>query len=222
MKNYLIILFCILQGCNSAAQNDSLCDKYRIITSQLVIDYQLYGDTAKLDTALHYLELALSCCSDKYSPNDKGRKLQILSIMRNYDAGMEYIATLKDPFMDDIPYYNSVLLKRFQAMKSLYQGDTAAYKQYVYSILDEITPFMIEHRATLDSFCKNDLETIWKSSLWFAQMQYYFYKSFIESSDFMLKEFDLLKHKDYNPEYIEYIELMLRDATEDFLFYYMF
>jgi uncharacterized protein YceK len=221
MRNYLIIFCCLLQGCNSVAQNDSLCEKYRMTSAELVLDYQLYGDTANLDTALYYLDMALSCCPRKYFVNDIGRKLQILSLMRDYDACIEIIPTLENPLLYEFPYYNSVLLKRFYAMRSLYQGDTATYKQYVYSILDELTPFIAEHQETLDSLCKNDLETIWKSSLWFAQTQYYFYKSFIENADFLPQEFDLLKQKGYDFEYIEYIESMLKDA-EDFLFYYMF
>jgi hypothetical protein len=218
MKNYIIIFFCVIQSCNSAAQNDSLCEKYCIASIELVFEYQLYGDSSKLDTALYYTELALPICSLKYVPNLLGRKLGIFSLMRNYDAGIKFIQTLKNPFIDDIPYYNSVLLKRFYAMKSLYEGDTATYKKYVYSILDEITSFIIEHQTTLDSLCKNDLLTIWENPLCFAQIQYYYYKSFLVSSDVLSNEFDLLKQKEYDSEYLDFIKLSLKEEG-DFLFY---
>jgi len=219
MKNYLIILFCVLQGCNSAAQDSTLCDKYNLASADLILEFEMYGDTTKLDSALHYTELALSCCPHKNYANLIGRKLGILSLQHDYDAGIELISTLEDPFLWEIPYYNSVLLKRFYAMKSLYQGDTVTYKQYVHSILEEITPFIIEHQATLDTLCKNDLSTIFKNSLSFAQIQYYYYKSIVESSDTISKELDLLKQKGYEHRYIRFIEAVFE---KDFLFYQIF
>jgi len=223
MKNYLIILFCVLQGCNSVAQSDSLCEKYRVTAAELALEYQLYSDTTKLDSALYYTELALSCCPHKHIPNLILRKLAYLTFMHNYDAGIELIPTLDNPFFYYIPYYNSVLLKRFYAMKSLYEGDTATCNQYVHSILEEITPFTAEHQATIDSLCKNDLSTIFQDSLFslcFAQMQYYYYKFYIEGADVLSQELDLLRQKGYDLEYIEYIQLGIKE--EDFLYFYMY
>jgi len=220
MKNYLIFLFCILQGCNSAAQNDSLCDKYKLAVSEFELEYKLYGDTAKLDSALYYMELVIIHCPHDSIGQLTWYKLGLLSLKHNYDAGIELIPTLKNPFFYEIPYYNSVLLKRFKAMKSLYEGDTATYKQYVYSILEEIAPFIAEHQATLDTLCKNNLSTIFKNSTYpFTQIQYYYYKSLIESDEILETELDVLKQKGYDLEYIEYIKL---GFTDDFLIYEMY
>jgi hypothetical protein len=218
MKNYIIFFFCVIQSCNSASQNDSLCEKCNIASSNLVYEFEIEGDSTKLDSALYYVELGIANCP-KYKGNLILRKLGILSFKRDYDTGIEFIPTLKNPFFDDLPYYNSVLLKRFYAMRSLSQGDTVTYKQYVYSILDAITPFMIEHQAALDSLCKNDdMSTILANSLSFLHWQYYFYRAIIEDPVVLAKEFDLLRQKGYNSQYIKMLETMYQ-GEEDFLIF---
>jgi len=224
MKNYIIILFCVLQGCSSTAQNDACCERNSNLSADFLYEYMYFttDDILKLDTALLYVELAITCCPRKSYPNLIGRKLGILSLMRNYDAGIEFIPTLTDQLLTDLPYYNSVLLKRFYAMKSLYEGDTVLCNQYVYSIIEEIAPFITEHQETIDSLCKNDLSTILKDYwyvLCFAQIQYYYYKSIVESADILYEEFNLLRQKGYDLEYIDDIK---RALENDFLFYQLY
>jgi len=219
IKKYIIFLLCILHGCNSPAQNSTLCEEYNKKSAELVFEYQMYEDISKLDSALYYIELSMPICSFKHLPNLVGRKLGILSIKHDYDAGIDYISTIADSLISIYPYYKTVLLKRFYAMKCLYEGDTIQRNKYVHSIIEDIEPFIIEQQSIIDSICKNDLSQIFQNRLFLAPQQYYFYKSIIEDSVTFKNELDKLKQKGYNPEYIELIEVICK---EDFLIYQLY
>lgn len=219
MRKYSIILFCILQSCSSSAQDAVLCEQYNTMSSELVFEFQMYGDTSKLDSALYYVEVAIPQCS-KYELLLITRKLGILSLKHDYDTGIGYIPSICDSLLDFYPYYKTILLKRFYAMKSLYEGDTILRDQYIHSIIEDITPFIIAKQGMIDTLCKNnDLSFIAHNTLSFAFGQYYYYRSIIEDKTTILNEMKLLKQKGYNPEYIEWIEAI---CEEDFLIFQLF
>lgn len=219
MKNYLIILFCILLYYNSSAQENAFCEQYNTKSSELIFEFQMYGDTAKLDTALYYIEIAIPQCP-KYEVLLVTRKLGVLSVKHNYDAGIAYIPSISDSLFDFYPYYKTVLLKRFYAMKSLYEGDSIQRDKYVHSIIEDITPFIIANQSKIDTLCKNDnISLILQNTFFFALSQYYYYRSIIEDKTTILNEMNLLKQKGYNAECIELIEAI---CEEDFLISQLF
>ena len=219
MKNYLIIMFCILLFYSSSAQEDAFCEQYNTMSSELIFEFQMYGDTAKLDSALYYIEIAIPQCP-KYEVLLVTRKLGVLSVKHNYDAGIAYIPSISDSLLDFYPYYKTILLKRFYAMKSLYEGDSIQRDQYVYFIIEDIAPFIIANQSRIDTLCKNDnISFILQNTLSFALSQYYYYRSIIEDKTTILNEMKLLKQKGYNAEYIELIEAI---CEEDFLIFQLF
>lgn len=219
MKKYSIILFFILQIISISGQNDTLCQNYNIKSTYLIDEFQMDGNVAKLDSALYYVEKAIPICSFRYQPNLVGRKLGILSLKHEYNIGIDYIKTINDSLLPAYPYYKTVLIYRFYAMKSLYEGDTIQRNNYINLIIENIHTFINENQTSIDNMCKEELSMIFKNTMFFTPMQYYYYKSVIEDPIIFEKELNSLLQKGYNPDYIEWIRTI---CEEDFLIFQLF
>ncbi len=219
MKFKSVILLIILISINvgvSFSQKDSISGNLSLISSNFLDEYQLFGDSTLLDSALFYNELGIINTTNM---NFIGRKLLILSLKHDYDSGLDFIKTLKNPFFPSFPYYNDVLYKRFNAMKYLYLGDSIMYYEVVNSIITEIKPYFIEKQELFDSLCKNDLNTIFKNEQYFLFFQYYYYQSLILDHDTFSQELLIMKSKGYSSECIDFIKLSCED---NFLEYNLF
>jgi hypothetical protein len=218
LKTLLLqILITAISVSVSYSQKDSIFQNLNIISANFLDEYQLFEDSTLLDSALFYTELGIVTTPTKII--FKGRKLLILSLKHDYDGGLDFIKTLKNPFFPSFPYYNDVLFKRFQAMKYLYMGDSIMYYEVVNSIITEIKPYFIEKQELFDSLCKNDLNTIFKNEQYFLFFQYYYYQSLILDHDTFSQELLIMKSKGYSSECIDFIKLSCED---NFLEYNLF
>ncbi|MBP1673263.1 MAG: hypothetical protein H6Q25_1078 [Bacteroidetes bacterium] len=211
----LIILISISVGV-SFSQKDSTSQNFSLISSNFLDEYQLFGDSTLLDSALFYTELGIVTTTNM---NFIGRKLLILSLKHDYDGGLDYIKTLNNPFSPSFPYYNDILVKRFQAMKYLYLGDSIMYYEVLNSIISEIKPYFIEKQELFDSLCKNDLNIIFKNEQYFLFFEYYYYQSLILDHDTFSHELLIMQNKGYSSECIDFIKL---NCEDNFLEYNLF
>lgn len=201
----------------SFSQTDSIYQNFTLISANFLDEYQFLEDSTLLDSALFYTEIGI--VTTPTNMNLIGRKLLILSLKHDYDAGLDFIKTLKPPFFPSFPYYNDILFKRFQAMKYLYMGDSIMYYNVVNSIISEIEPYFIEKQDFFDSLCKNDLKIILKNEQYFLFFQYYYYQSLILDHDTFTHVLMIMKNKGYNSDCIELIKLICED---NFLEYNLF
>jgi hypothetical protein len=199
------------------SQSDSLCQEINLQSSDFVNKFQTLNDSTFLDSALYYTDLGILNCSN--NDNLIGRKLFILSLKHEYDQGIQLIKTLRDPFFISFPYYNDVLLKRFYAMKSLYNRDSISYLRYINSIITDIEPYFIKNQEFFDRLCKNKLDVILNNELYFLFFQYYYYISLIWDADTFSNELMIMLNKGYNSECIDLLKMI---CSDNFLEYNVF
>lgn len=192
----------------SFSQRDSTYQDFNLISANFLNEYQLLEDSTLLDSALFYTELGLVTTTKVIFV---GRKLCILSIKHDYDAGLDFIKSINKPIFPSFPYYDDVLFKRFQAMKYLYLGDSIKYYNVVNSIIREIEPYFFEKQELFDSICKNDLELILKNEHIFLFFQYYYYQSLILDHDTFSNELIKMQNRGYHSECLDYLKLIIDD-----------
>jgi hypothetical protein len=238
IKFFLIIAFAHLYSCRSSGQKKAFCevcdtcDKYNIKIATMTYNFYWAKDISNSDSAFLHLDSALLCLDEalnvckkeeKYKRNFTIRKLNLLSIKYDYAIGIELIKQTEDSLLNMYPYYKSVILKRFYAMQCQYKGDTIKRNEYIRSIIDDIQPYIKENQYTIDTLCQNysNITVIsQKSKVFFAFIQYYYYRSIIEDNVSLAKELDLLEYqKHYNHECLEDIKYFW---AEDFLIFQLY
>ena len=172
------------------------------------------NDTLLLDSSSFYIHQAINNCK-KYNKIIIFRELTILSLKHDYDKALLFI----DKYvweMDDLPYYKSVLKKRFRAMKLQSKGNMIERNEYLKSTVSEIDEFIGLNKRKVDSLFKmKDIKDILNNPLHMAIIQDYYYKSLLYGPDSIKKELDSIqKSDDINKDFIE----MLKDfMDEDFM-----
>lgn len=218
MKKVLIYLLISFFGTGiSYPQNDTLFERFNLLSYSYLDKYQLLQDSTLLDSALYFTELGIMSNGEHIKLI--GRKLLILSIKHEYDTCLNYIKTIKDPLFSSFPYYNKVLQNRFQAMKYLYAGDSIMFYKYVDSIIVEIKPYYIQNEDLFDTLCTKDLEIIFKNEQYFLFFQYNYYLSLIMDVNSFSNVLMTMKRKGYNTKCIDLLKLI---CSDNFLEYNLF
>jgi len=98
------------------------CDEFSRESALFFNEFYIDNNEQKLDSALFYTNKSLDHC-DKYKNFMSLRKLSILSEIHNYTKAIEFIETFEKNMFSDLPYYQKLLIERFNVMKSINDGD---------------------------------------------------------------------------------------------------
>ena len=210
----LLIVALFFYQCSSNKKYTKVkCEEYNEKSYEFLNSFFIDNDTLLLDSSSFYVYQAINNC-EEYNKIIIFRELTILSLKHDYDKALLFI----DKYvweMDELPYYKSVLKKRFRAMELQSKGNMIERNKYLKSAVTEIDEFIVLNKTKVESLFKKDIKDILINPLHMAIIQNYYYKSLLYGSESIKKELDSIqKSDDTNKDFIE----MLKDfMDEDFM-----
>jgi hypothetical protein len=211
----LLIIVVLITQCSPKTETQSTsnisCEKCNEIASQCFFNFSMTNDTLSLDSSLSYIELGLSNSCDSFAASFVVKKLQILSIKKEFSQALEFISKLDKDLFSNPPYYMSLLNNRFLAMNSAASGDLSKRNYYLKKSINEINTYISISKMDVDSMLiLPDVNEILSSDLITAYTQFYYYRSIVEGYDKISGELDSLEAvSNGNSEFFEYMDSVL-------------
>jgi len=193
----LSLLFYLLSCATKQTMSEtSDCILLKSEVSKYIMQYQLTNDTMALDSALLLIERGIHCC-----PNSdivlKTRKIQALTFARKYEEAILFLKSIKNPLIENLPYYNDYLLHRLLAMQCLFQKDTLKYIEHLDETLVILESFKAKNQKELLSlYHLNREDSILSNPLILFVDSYYYCKFKRFGEDSIEKEIQLLEKKE--------------------------
>lgn len=218
IKTGIILLFAILfsQCVSSQKESENTCKINNEKSAELIYQFYEDNDSLHLDSALILINNSLGKC-EEYEKLLSLRKLAILSMKKDYNNALTFIDKLELDF-GNLPYYRKLLSYRFNAMQSLFIGDTSSGFDYLKKIIIEIDNYLLLNKSSADSLWKlTNLSLILKSPLSTALTQQYYYRSILEGKNNVKNELIAIQTKNGGNK--DYIETIISALDDDFMIY---
>lgn len=216
---YILVILLICQ-CTSISKVDDYCKKLNQQSVDYIYNFQMEGDSTYLDSALVCINSALEKCKEQ---NELFifRKLDVLSKKRDFSEAIYLVDSVNRPLFPRLPYYNAYLINRFKAMDYQLKGDLKNRNKCLKIITDDIQKFISLNEGKVDSlYHTTDIEEILRNPLHFTVIQFYYSKSIMQGSDFVMLELESLQsQKHINEDYFNLIGNTLKEDFMDFVGY---
>jgi hypothetical protein len=212
MVRFLLLTVLFFYNCDHFTINESsLCEMIAEKTNELILDFYLEDDFSKLDSALIYINEGIENCKD-YERLFSLRKLGILSLRQNFSDALLFIEKSNDSVLIE----KNFLFNRFLAMQAQFAGDMAKRNAYLKEIIKDLDMLLASNDKEIKSLLTlTDVSEILNSSFTTTLMQYYYYKSILEGSEYIKSELDLHYKNRIISE--EFFDIMTSTFDEDFL-----
>lgn len=197
------------------------CKEYNKKSFNLINKFYIDGDTSDLDSAVYYINKALSLSScEKYQGLLSLRKIGILSIKRDYPNALTFIDSLNNNLYSDLPYFKDLLRDRFQAMEAQEKGNKVMRNYYLKSIIKLLENYLSKNRTKIDSLLElPDVNKIIGTSQATAITEYYYYKSILVGKEKIIDELQMQqKSKGLNKEFYDYLISYLQEQNDFMVF----
>lgn len=197
------------------------CKEYNKKSFSLINKFYINGDTSNLDSAVYYIDKALSLSScEKYQGLLSLRKIGILSIKRDYPNALTFIDSLNNNLYSNLPYFKDLLRDRFKAMEAQKKGNKVMRDYYLKSIVKLLENYLSENSTKIDSLLKSsDANKILGTSQATAFTEYYYYKSILVGKEKIIDELQMQqKSKRLNKGFYDYLISYLREQNDFMVF----
>jgi len=215
------LIFIQFEGFASKVAKIDSCREYNIKSFNLINKFYIDGDTANLDSAIYYINKALSLSScKKYQGLLSLRKLGVLSITRDYPHALTFIDSLNNNLYSDLPYFKDLLKNRFKAMEAQDKENKVMRDYYLKSILERLKNYLYRNNTKIDSLLKSpDVNKILGTSQATAITEYYYYRSILFGKEKIIDELLMRqKSKGINKEFYDYLISYLQEQNDFMIF----
>ncbi len=146
IKNLLLALTLVMfLGCSNGAStlSDKDCKDNLSRANSYLNEYYIDGNDENLNLSLSMVDSVFNLC-----PKNKGQfvslKITLLTLLKDYDKGFEFVSTLEEEEFDK-PYKRNMYLKTFKALSFETKGDTIQKDEFLKELANEIESYVKEN-----------------------------------------------------------------------------